>query len=147
MTAMDITSLPEIYQPALLSLAALCLTVLIQALLTAPLAFISGAQTPGAPLRGDHTQRAFRVLRTHANSAENLAPFGLTLLIAMVVGAHASLVNTLAMLHLGFRLLFWLAYYLGVGKVAGGPRTLAYVGGLLTNFALICSTIYTLLSA
>jgi len=124
------------YQPALVALALLSLAVLIQALLTAPLAFVSAEQVPGSPLQGDHTLRSFRVVRTHANSVESLPPFGFALLLAVVAGANVSLVNWLAGIHVVFRLLFWVVYYTGIGQVAGGPRTLSFVGGLVSNVVL-----------
>lgn len=132
------------YQPAFLALVLLCLAVLVQAFLTAPLAFVKEEQTPGMPLCGDHTQLSFRVLRTYANSVENLPAFGLVLLMAVLLGANATIVNWLAAIHVGFRFAFWVAYYSGTGRIAGGPRTLCYVGGLLANIALAGSCIYTL---
>ena len=52
------------YEPALWVLTGLALVVLIQALLTAPLAFANGQQTPGQSLQGDHELLSFRVIRT-----------------------------------------------------------------------------------
>lgn len=129
------------YQTALLALSILVLAVLVQAVLTAPLAFVSEEQAPGAPLQGNHELRSFRVIRTHANSVENLPPFGFALFAAIAGGASAELVNWTACLHLVFRLLFWGIYYAGVGKVAGGPRTLCFVGGLVTNGVLASSAV------
>ncbi|MFC3192875.1 MAPEG family protein [Marinicella sediminis] len=134
----------EAYLPALVSLALLCLMVVIQSLLSAPLAFLRNEQAPGMPLQGDHSLLSFRVLRTHANSAESLAPFGLTLLLAISVNASVQWVNGLAMAHVAFRLLFWLIYYSGIGKVAGGPRTLSFVGGLSCNLILIIMVFTTM---
>ena len=133
------------YQSALLALSCLALIVLVQALLTAPLAFLSNEQSPGSPLVGDHKLRSFRVLRTHANSVENLPPFGFALLAAIVAGASVALVNWVAIAHVTFRVLFWVVYYTGVGKVAGGPRTLCFVGGLATNVILAIAAILALL--
>lgn len=145
-TAIDLTTQLSIqlaaYYPALLALAALSLAVLIQALLTAPLAFSSNEQVPGAPLAGDHSLRSFRVLRTHANSVESLPPFGFALLAAVALSVAPSLVNWLAILHLVFRLGFWVVYYIGVGKVAGGPRTLCFIGGMLSNLVLAGACLY-----
>lgn len=132
------------YHPALVALSVLCLAVLLQALLTAPMAFANGDQTPGAPIQGDHTVLSFRVIRTHANSVESLAPFGLALLIAILVGVNASLVNWLAVIHVVARLGFWAVYYSGKGKIAGGPRTICFVGGLISNFVLVGACIYFL---
>jgi uncharacterized MAPEG superfamily protein len=133
------------YQPTLLALALLCVSVLVQSLLTAPLAFIKGAQSPGMPLKGDHTDFSFRVLRTYVNSVESLGPFGLSVLLAVMLTLDPVVVNWLAGLHVAFRLGFWAVYYSGVGKVAGGPRTLTFVGGMLTNLGLAGYALFTLI--
>ncbi len=133
------------YQPALLSLSFLCLMVLLQNLLTAPLAFLKKEQSPGMPLNGDHSLFSFRVLRTHANSVESLGPFGLVVIIGILVQANITLVNWLAVIHVVLRLGFWVVYYSGKGKVAGGPRTICFVGGLISNFILVIAVIIKLL--
>ncbi len=133
------------YQPAIVALAVLCVMVLVQALLTAPLGFLKEEQAPGMPLRGDHELLSFRVLRTYANSAENLPVFGFTLGVAMIAGVSPLVVNWLAGLHVVARLLFWVIYYSGVGKVAGGPRSMAYVGGSACNLALAGMALHALI--
>ncbi len=133
------------YQPAFIALMFLCLTLFIQSFLTAPFAFAKLQQAPGMPLTGDHSMLSFRVLRTYSNSVENLPAFGFTLLIAIFVGVDPSLVNWTAAIHVAFRLAFWAVYYSGVGKIAGGPRTLCYVGGMLANLVLIVATLMILL--
>lgn len=142
-----ISSLPQLtaYQPALTALAVLCLAVLIQNFLTAPLAYIKNEQTPGLPLRGDHTLLSVRAVRTYENSAESLPAFGLVLLLAILIGVNTTLVNWLAIIHVGFRLAFWAVYYSGIGKVAGGPRTFCFVGGLVANIVLAIAAIYFVL--
>ena len=124
------------YQPAVVAFAALCVAVVLQAFLTAPLAFVSGEQAPGMPLRGDHSMLSFRVVRTYANSVESLPAFGFSLLLAIALGVGATAVNWLAGIHVASRLAFWAIYFSGVGAVAGGPRTIAYVGGALSNLVL-----------
>lgn len=137
-------TLPQLaaYQPALLALSILCLAVLCQTLLTAILAFANGEQTPGMPLQGDHTLLSFRVIRTHANSVESLPPFGFALLLAIFAGANEALVNWAAIIHLVARLGFWAVYYRGKGKIAGGPRTICFVAGMLSNVVLVVACIY-----
>lgn len=125
------------YHGSLLALAVLCLAVMLQSSLTAPLAFLKQQQSPGIPLQGDHSLFSFRVLRTHLNSVESLGPFGFSLLLAWLLGSNPTWVNGLALTHMGFRLLYWGVYYSGIGKVAGGIRTLCFVGGLTANLALI----------
>ena len=134
-----------LYQPALLAFALLCAAVVMQAFLTAPLAFAKQEQAPGMPLEGDHRMLSFRVLRTHANSAESLPPFGFALLLAILAGVGAAAVNGLAAVHVASRLAFWFLYYSGIGRVAGGPRTLAFVGGALSNLAIAGLAIVALL--
>lgn len=133
------------YQGALLALALLCLMVLIQSFLTAPLAFLKKEQVPGKPLNGDHRLLSFRVLRTHANSVESLGPFGLTVLLGVLVAAHVGAMNWSAVIHVFFRLCFWVVYYSGKGKVAGGMRSLCFVGGMIANFALVITVLLAII--
>ncbi|WP_223787360.1 MAPEG family protein [Marinicella meishanensis] len=133
------------YDWALLAFALLCLVVMAQSFLTAPLAFLKQEQAPGMPLQGDHSLLSFRVLRTHLNSVESLGPFGFTLMLALLLGTNPTWVNGLALTHVAFRLLFWVVYYSGLGKVAGGARTLCFVGGLLANLALVTLVLFGLL--
>ena len=134
------------YQPSLLMLAILCFAILIQSLLLAPLAFAPGREEPGIPLTGSHKDFSFRVIRTHANSVENLAPFVAMILLAAIAGVSPIWVNWLAGIHLAARLVFWGVYYSGIGKVAGGPRTISFIAGWLTNTILAGMTIYALVS-
>ncbi len=132
------------YQPALIALSILCMAVSIQSFLSAPLAFINEEQLPGMPLKGGHDLLSFRVLRTYANSVENLPAFGFALFLAIFLGLNSSLINWLTTIHVAFRFGFWIAYYSGVGRIAGGPRTILYVGGLIANIILIGSSIFAL---
>jgi len=139
--------LPQIqaYQLSLLGLAILCLMVLLQSFLSAPLAFLKEEQTPGMPLTGNHDIRSFRVLRTYANSTENLPAFGFSLFLAILFAVNPTLVNWLVAIHVASRFAFWVVYYKGIGKVAGGIRTFCYIGGLASNIVLISACLYTLL--
>lgn len=145
-TSVTLLSHLSAYQPALTTLAVLCLLVLIQSFLAAPLAFLKGQQAPGMPLNGDHNMLSFRVLRTHANSVESLPAMGLLILLAVILGVKPAWVNYTAAIHLFFRIAFWWVYYSGTGKVAGGPRTMCYVGGLITNFVLVFACLYRVLT-
>jgi uncharacterized MAPEG superfamily protein len=135
----------EDYKPALIGLALLCMIPLIQSFLSAPFAFVKQQQVPGMPLNGDHSLLSFRVLRAYANSVESLPAFGIVLLLAVISGVSPSIVNWLVAIHLVARLAFWVVYYLGIGKIAGGPRTMCYVVGLLSNMVLVCVTVYQLM--
>ncbi len=134
----------EAYRFSFLVLVVLSLIALIQSFVVAPLAFLNDEQTPGMPLRHDHSKLSFRALRTYANTVEILPAIGLALLVTVVAGASPWIINLLAGLHLAFRLLFWAVYYSGIGKVAGGARTMAYVGGLSSNIAIAVMGIFAL---
>ncbi len=125
------------YKVSFLVIGALVVISLIQNVLTAPLAFLKEEQIPGMPLQYDHSKLSFRVLRTHANSAESVPIFCISLLVAIIGAASSGWVNGLAVIYLFSRLAFWAFYYSGKGKIAGGPRTMAFVAGLVCNFILI----------
>lgn len=83
------------------------------------------------------------MLRTHANSTENLSMFGLTVLLAAFAGASPLLVNALAAIHVALRLMFTAIYYAGIGKVGGGIRTIVFSLGLFANLILGIITLIT----
>lgn len=133
------------YRFSFLVLAGISLVTLIQNFATAPLAFINEEQVPGLPVRFDHSKLSFRVLRTYANSAETFPAFGWALLMAILAGASPFLVNWLAGGYFVSRIAFWFLYYAGIGVPAGGPRTMAFVSGLLCNIGLAAAAIWSLL--
>lgn len=135
------------YHVAIVALSLLCIAVLIQAFLAGVIGLSkAGGELPGAPLQGNHASLSFRVLRTYGNSVENLPAFGLCVFLAILGSANSALVNWLAALHVGARLAFWAIYYSGVGKVAGGPRTISYVLGWFINLILALTAFVSLLS-
>ncbi len=141
-------TLPQLaaYNPALVALTILCLAVLIQSFLAGILGLAGGEETPGLPLKGNHEKFSFRTIRTYGNSTENLPAFATTLILAIIAGVGAALVNWLAILHVAFRIVYWAVYYRGVGKVGGGVRTIVYVLGLIANILLAALTAYVLLT-
>ena len=138
--------LPQLaaYQPALLAVAVLCLAVLVQGLLAGVIGLGRSDEEPGKPLKGNHADFTFRTLRTYANSVENLPAFAITVMLAIAAGAAASVVNWLVAIHVGLRLVYWLIYYAGTGKVANGPRTIVYAMGLFANIVLAVVTLAAL---
>lgn len=134
------------YQPAVVALVVLCLAVLVQSFLAGILGLAKSDEVPGRPLKGDHPDFSFRVLRTYGNSTENLPAFGFTLLAAILVGAPASWVNWLAGIHVALRMVYWFAYYKGLTPVGGGPRSLIYVAGWAANLVLALVVVYALIS-
>lgn len=139
----DLRSALMQYDFAFIFLALLCLVTLIQNFLLAPIAFASNEQEPGMPVRLDHNALSFRAIRTYQNSIETLPVFGFALIVAIIAGVSPWWVNLIAGVYLGFRLLFWAIYYSGIGKVTGGPRTIAFVGGLIANVALAIMAVYS----
>jgi len=133
------------YQPTFLVVAVLSMIVLVQNFLTAPLAFAREEQVPGLPLRHDHSRLSFRAVRTYQNSAESFPAFIAATLVAVVGGASPWLINGAAGLYLVARLAFWAIYYSGVGRVAGGPRTIAFVLCLLSNIAIAAAAIHAMI--
>ncbi|MEL6641815.1 MAG: MAPEG family protein, partial [Pseudomonadota bacterium] len=100
--------LPQLseYSAAFLVLALVTLMTLAQSFLTAPLAFANEEQTPGMPLQFGHERLSFRAIRTYQNSVENLPPFFAAVLLAVIAGASATLVNIAAAIFLMARLAF-----------------------------------------
>ncbi|MET1413093.1 MAPEG family protein [Roseibium sp. HPY-6] len=133
------------YKPAFLVLGLLSLVVLVQSFLTAPLAFAKEEQTPGMPLKFDHSRLSFRAVRTYQNSAESFPAFVAACLVAIVAGASPFAINAAAGVYLLARLLFWGFYYSGFGRVAGGPRTMAFVVCLLANIVIAVAALMKLL--
>ncbi|WP_299731931.1 MAPEG family protein [uncultured Tateyamaria sp.] len=143
-TIFDAVPFLAAYSVSFLVLAAIALMTLIQNFATAPLAFVNEEQVPGLPLRFDHSKLSFRAVRTYSNSAETFPAFGWAVLMAISSGAWPLLVNWLAIGYFIARVAFWVIYYAGIGKPAGGPRTMAFVAGLLCNIALACMAAWSL---
>jgi uncharacterized MAPEG superfamily protein len=133
----EVFSQVSAYNCALIALAVLCLAILIQSFLAGVLGLGKSDEEPGRPLKGSHQDFTFRTLRTYANSVENLPVFATTVFLAIIVNASPGWVNWLASIHVVLRLAFWAVYYSGVGAVAGGPRTITFVLGWLTNLILV----------
>lgn len=133
------------YQPAIMALIVLTLIVLLQSFAGAFFCFVKGDKVPGAPLTGDHGELGFRSMRCYQNGVENLPAFAVALFIAIAAGAGASLVNMLAIIHVGFRVLYMAIYYSGYGKPAGGPRSLTYVAGWAVNVVLVVIALLALM--
>ena len=142
-----IQSMPQLaaYYPALVALIILCLMILVQGFLAGVLGFAGGEETAGMPLRGDHTKRSFRAIRTYHNSTENFSVMIATTILAILAGVSVVLVNCLVGLHVLIRLIYWAVYYSGVGKVGGGVRTITYVGAFFMNIILAVLTAHALL--
>lgn len=134
------------YKPAFLWLLVLCLVVLVQSFLAGVLALGKGHEVPGVPLKGTHGDASFRILRTYANSTENFSVLVATTLLAILAGVGVAAVNWLVGLHVVLRIVYWVIYYRGIGKVIGGPRTITYVAAFLMNLILAVLAAYAMLT-
>ena len=134
------------YQPAFLWLLVLCLVVLIQSFLAGALGLGKGDEVPGIPLKGTHSDSSFRILRTYANSTENFSVLVATTFLAILAGVGVAAVNWLVGLHVVLRIAYWVVYYRGIGKAAGGPRTIVYVAAFLMNVILAVLAAYAMLT-
>lgn len=143
---MDSLPLLSPYAPTFVWLLVLCLTVLVQGFLAGVLGFANGEEVPGLPLKGTHANTNFRILRTYHNSTENFSVLIATTILAIFAGVSPLLINWLVGLHVVLRIAYWAVYYSGVGKVAGGPRTLTYVAAFLMNVILAGLAGYAMLT-
>lgn len=133
------------YKTSFIVLATLSLVTLIQNFLAAPLAFANEEQIPGMPLRLDPTKLSFRAIRTYANSTETLPTFLTVVIVAIASGVEPSVVNVIAAIVLWSRIAYWVIYYSGYGRHAGGPRTIVFVGGQLANIVLVGFALWNLI--
>lgn len=140
-------SVPQLapYQPTMAALILLCIVILTQSFLAGALGLGKSDEVPGRPLKGDHKDASFRILRTYANSTENFSVLIATAFLAVLAGVDAFWVNLLVWLHVAIRILYWAIYYAGMGRVAAGPRTFTYVLGWLVNSVLAVLTAYVML--
>lgn len=136
------------YQQALAALAALallCIMVLMRGFLAGALGLARSDEVPGQPLKGSHKDSSFRIIRTYGNSIENFSILIASALLAVLAGVPANWVNWLVGLHILVRMLYWVVYYGGFGKVAAGPRTIIYTMGWLLNAVLAIITAYVII--
>jgi uncharacterized MAPEG superfamily protein len=87
------------YFPAVIALTTLIFAIPIQSFLTGVLGLAKSDEVPGMPLKGNHADFSFRVIRTYGNSVETLPLFAATLFLAIATSASPAWVNGLAGLH------------------------------------------------
>lgn len=134
------------YQPTFVAMVLLTVVVLIQGFLAGALGLGRSEEIPGRPLKGNHSDSSFRIIRTYGNSTENFSVLIATALLAILAGVPAGWVNWLVGLHVLLRMLYWVIYYAGFGKVAAGPRTITYTMGWFLNAVLAMMTAYVIIS-
>ncbi|WP_165775675.1 MAPEG family protein [Paramylibacter kogurei] len=140
--------MPELvatYSTALLALGVLTLLMVVQATIAGIVKNVISGQPAGVTVRGNIEHRTFRVVRSHENSVENFSALMAASLLAMIAGASPTWVTYLVVAAVVLRLLHWVFYVMRIGPDAGGPRTIAYVLGLLINLALAIMAIIALM--
>ena len=134
------------YSSALLAIVVLCMAIIVQSFLAGVLALAPGHEVAGLPLKGSHEDRPFRLMRAYGNSTENIGFFIATVAVAIIAGVDATWVNGLVMAHVAFRVLHWVIYVAGIGNPVGGPRSIVYVLGLVSNGILAVMAIWALIA-
>ncbi len=124
------------YQTALLALAILAFTLVLQS-------FISGgfkngikSQMSGYPVEGTHDDLVFRIVRTHMNGVENFSAFFALSILGMMAGANVTWLTWLIVATVALRILYWILYYARVGGDSGGIRSITHVIALVVNLVL-----------
>lgn len=122
----------EIHVATILSLLGLAVLVTVQVVIATAAARAAG-QVPGMPLTAGHASFAFRAVRAHQNTLENLPPFALAVAVGVLAGAPPSLVGAASLGFLAARVTHAGAYYRGAAPV----RTAAFALGLLAIVVLL----------
>lgn len=133
------------YSSSLLALSVLVLVVLLENFYAAFRHLVKGGGRAGVPPEPDYSNPVWRIVRSHANSLENLPPFAATVVVGSLVGVSAGLFNILAWVHVVARMLHWLIYTQDIGKVDQGPRTLAFAVGFFSNLGMIVMVVLAVL--
>merc|ERR1711974_124224 len=67
-----------------------------------------------------------RLLGTHTNATENMLYFAVAVLVALSSNVHIETLGVLCLIHLGFRFVFHLVYFLNISLL----RSLCFCGGI-----------------
>ncbi len=123
------------YSHALVALAVFALIVLVLSPLSA-LPKEAENLAPGATMKEDYANRAYRVNRAYLNGTETLSAFVTVTLVAILAGANPQWVNWLASIALLSRIVHVFVHVQGIGKPHRGVRSIVYVLGWLAMIAL-----------
>lgn len=115
------------YTSALLAVCALLVAVVMQSFISTYVNLLKRDGTPGAVVEGSHEDQHWRIDRAFKNSLENLSPFTAAVFCAIFLGVNAGWLGTIAWLHVVARVIHWIIYTQGIGKLNGGPRTISFV--------------------
>lgn len=124
------------YPTALLALAVLAFTLMVQSFIAGGYKNGIKSQDSGMPVQGDMNNLVFRVVRTHMNGVENFSALFAASILAMIGGANASWLTWLIIASVGLRMLYWALYYGRIGADNGGMRSMTHVIALVLNLAI-----------
>ncbi len=136
----------EILQPytsALVAVALLVLLVVVQSFHSTFINAIKRESTTGMPVDGTYADQHWRIYRVHQNSVENFSIFAAAVFAAVLVGASAGWLATLAWVHLIARVAHWVIYIMGIGPAGGGPRTIAFVIGFFSTGLIALMVVFS----
>ena len=94
---------------------------------------VMGAMANPSPDQAPLAPWAQRAKAAHSNAIENLAVFGILILIAHVLGITSGMVTTAALLYFFARLVHFVVYTAGIPVL----RTLAFVAGVVAQVMMI----------
>jgi uncharacterized MAPEG superfamily protein len=125
----------DAYGHALASVALFALIVMV----FSPLSAIEKGKkglAPGAEPKADYADRTYRLHRVFANGTDSLTIFAAVTVVAILAGASPFWVNLLASLTLVARGVMIVLHVGAIGQPHNGPRSFAYVAGMICMFAL-----------
>lgn len=129
------STLVESHVATIFSLLGLAALVTVQVVIATAAARKAG-QVPGMPLAVGHESFAFRAVRAHQNTLENLPPFALAVAVGIIAGVAPSLLGAASLGFLAARVTHAAAYYRGVAPV----RTAAFGLGLLAIVVILVAS-------
>ena len=97
---------------------------------------------PGSEPEGDYTSVVYRWHRAHLNAVENIGTFGITAILAMLVGVAPMWVNGLVWGTVILRVIYTYVFLQGIGKPAQGLRTFLFVATWVLTLILVALVVF-----
>lgn len=134
------------YRIALMGIAVMLATVLVQSIIAAGSKAKQPDAVPGmAPTDAQHSNFVFRAYRTHMNSLENIALMIGTSFLAVVAGANPLWTGIWVWVFSLARIAHMVLYYAIATDKNPSPRSWFFLIGLAANIGLLVLAIITLL--
>lgn len=139
-------NIASVYQGALLWIAVLIATVLVQWLIASGRKAKQSGAIPGKPPTDlSHHDFVFRAWRTHQNSIENLGTMLGASFLAILVGVDAGWTTLLIAIMALSRIVHMVLYYAIATEQNPSPRSYFFMLGWIANLALLVLCFITLL--